>query len=48
MVDRLSGAAVLSPAFAYAGALLHAGTLGRCRFPRPIHALLWLAYLARA
>jgi len=34
------------PAFAYAGALLHAGTLGALSVPAAYHVLLWLAYLA--
>ena len=34
------------PAFAYAGALLHAVTLGALSVPAAYHVLLWLAYLA--
>ena len=34
------------PAFAYAGALLHAGALGSLTLAGAYHALLWAAYLA--
>jgi hypothetical protein len=34
------------PAFAYAGALLHAGALGSLTMAGAYHALLWVAYLA--